>query len=190
LAAHDDSIVVLPVLIISGETPCYQLLRYPTIPHDCYHLHRSRFVRYLPALFVPPAKDPHAKRNEGKKLEWRSVWGQPLGNFCAWQSATGTHTVHSFILIFFILPSHMVTLLYLRATPRPFYFCRSLIVIYILLVLHLWSEYMIRWNGNGNEWKGVEGSRENKLGCGVPLPYSCLLLFLSRSHIHHVGCWY
>jgi hypothetical protein len=45
------------------------------IPHDCYHLRRSRFVRYLPELFVPPAEDAHAKRSEG-----RVVWEYVLEN--------------------------------------------------------------------------------------------------------------
>jgi len=57
-------------------------------------------------MFVPPAKDPHAKRDEGKEVEWRSGIHPRSGT----QSATGTPTVHPHSLISFFsisLPSHI-----------------------------------------------------------------------------------
>ena len=33
-------------------------------------------------MFVPPAKDPHAKRNEGERTEWKSGMHSCFGTLC------------------------------------------------------------------------------------------------------------
>jgi len=56
LATHDDSIPCTLVPIISAEARLLAVtIAHIATPHDCYHLRLFRFVRYLPAFFVPTA---------------------------------------------------------------------------------------------------------------------------------------
>jgi len=83
------------------------MIAYPVYRHvySCYNIPYRytarllsftfiRFVCYLPALFVPPAEDTHAKRSEGKRIVWEVFVLSTLEKLCGWQSATGTLNCH------------------------------------------------------------------------------------------------